>query len=168
MDVVEAARSRARRRPEPARGGWPALTLSGAAAFWLANLLISMTPLAAAYRSALSIRYLPMLAEAAVGGLVVAGVVAALLVRFGARVPGAGPLRQALVLAGCALVVLTLLVEVPAKLRSGVDDPVRWLLVATAINTVRVLALGLAVGGLARAAYRHRTPTPPSATEVTT
>ena len=71
--------------------------LAGAAAFWLANLTISVTPVAAAYRSALGIAYLPMLLEAAVGGLVLSVAVAFPLVRYprlrqllGTRVPGSG------------------------------------------------------------------------------
>ncbi len=147
MDVVEAPRTR---RRAGARGGWAALTLAGAAAFWSANLLISLTPSAAAYRSALSIEYVPMLVEAAVGGLVLAGLVALTLLRSKARVPGSGPLHQALFLATCALVLVTIVVEVPAKLRAGIDDPGRWLLVATVINTIRILALGLTIGLLAR------------------
>ncbi len=146
MDVVEASRSRADRPREPARTGWGALTLTGAAAFWSANLLISLTPSAAAYRSALSIRYLPMLLEAAVGGVVVAGVVAWTLVRFGARVPGRGPVWRALFLATCSVVLVTVVVEVPAKFGAGIEQPGRWLLVATVFNSIRVLALGLAIG----------------------
>jgi hypothetical protein len=39
------------------------LAVAGGAAFWLANFTISRTPVAADYRAALSISYLPMLAE---------------------------------------------------------------------------------------------------------
>lgn len=42
--------------------------LAGAAAFWVANLAISLTPVAADYRAALSISYIHMLVEAAIGG----------------------------------------------------------------------------------------------------
>jgi hypothetical protein len=149
MDVVGAPRSRTGRRAR-ARGGWAALTLAGAAAFWAANLLISLTPSAAAYRSALSIEYVPMLVEAAVGGLVLAGLVSLIMLRLGARVPGSGRLHQALFLAACALVLVTVVVEVPAKFGARIQDPGRWLLVATVINTIRILALGLAIGLLAR------------------
>jgi hypothetical protein len=48
------------------------LAIAGASAFWIVNLLISLTPVAADYRSALSIRYVPMLIEAALGGLLTA------------------------------------------------------------------------------------------------
>ena len=160
MDVVGATPSRATRPTKPARSGWLVLTLTGTAAFWSANFLISLTPSAAAYRSALTIRYVPMLLEAAGGGLLVAGVLALLLVRFGTRVPGTGPVRKALFLAMCALVVVTVLVEVPSKVGAGIDDPVRWLFVATVINTIRVLALGLAIGLGARATRRLSTSSP--------
>lgn len=143
-------------RPLSAR--WWVLTLSGGAAFWLSNLAISLTPIAADYRSALSISYVPMLLEAAAGGLFVAGAVALLLTRFPHRVPGPGPLPKAVLLAAGALVLLTVLVEAPAKLGSELAEPGRWLLVATAFNTLRLLALGVTIGLVApgRATRQHR------------
>ncbi|WP_185747052.1 hypothetical protein [Humibacillus xanthopallidus] len=121
-------------------------SLAGAGAFWLANLVISLTPVASDYRSALSIEYGSMLLEAAVGGLVVSVAVTLVLVRFPRRIRGDGPVRKALTVAACALAVVTVFVEVPSKLLAGVDDPLKWLIVATAINAVRVLAMGLAIG----------------------
>ena len=47
------------------------LTIAGGLGFWVANFAISLTPIAAEYRAALSIAYLPMLLEALVGGLVI-------------------------------------------------------------------------------------------------
>ncbi|MGB8019695.1 MAG: hypothetical protein WCF04_00540 [Candidatus Nanopelagicales bacterium] len=110
-----------------------------------------MTPIAAAYRSALSITYVPMLVEAAVGGLVIASAVTLVLVRYPERVPGTGPLSRALWLSAAALVFLTVFVEVPSKLLSGVPNPGYWLLVATVFNVIRVLALGVAIGLVNRA-----------------
>ena len=151
VDVVKDPESGGGSPTKPAGSGWLVLTLAGAAAFWFANLLISWTPAAAAYRTALSIEYLPMLVQAAVGGLVIAGIVAAALVRFPGRMPGSGPLSKALVLAAGALLVVTVLLEVPSKLSSGVEDPGHWLVVATVFNAIRVLALGFAMGLIARA-----------------
>jgi hypothetical protein len=162
MDSAEAQRSGAR-DPGPVRSaaaGWWVPALAGAAAFWLANLAISLTPVAADFRSALSTAYVPMLVEAAAGGLVVAGAVAFLLKRFVDHLPGHGPLGKALVLAAVALVLLTVFVGVPSKLRSDVADPGHWLLVETVINAIRILALGVAVGLVTRAQTtrqdRHR------------
>ncbi len=145
MDGVEVQRSGARgpRPVGPASTGWWFPALAGAVAFWLANLVISLTPVAADFRSARSIPYVPMLVEAAAGGLVTAGAVAFLLTRFPGRVPGHGPLGKALVLATLALVLLTAFVAVPATLRSDAADPGHWLLVETVINAIRILALGL-------------------------
>ena len=160
MNVVDVTHPRARdggphRAPAPPVARWvPAMV--GATAFWAANLAISMTPGAAAYRSALSIDYVPMLVEAAAGGLVLSGALALVLTRFPNRIPGRGSVRKAVVLAAAVLVLVTLLLELPAKLRSGVADPGYWLVVATAFNAIRILALGAAVGLVTRA--RHPGP----------
>lgn len=132
------------------RDRWWVRAITGAGAFWLANLVISLTPIAAEYRSALSITYVPMLLEAAVGGLLVAGGVVLVLARFPDHVPGREPLGKALALAAAALVLLTVLVEVPSKLSSDLADPGRWLLVGAAFNTIRLLALGVAIGLVTR------------------
>ena len=161
MDIVEVPPSGARgSRPARSAGSrWWVPALAGAAAFWVANLVISWTPVAAGYRSALSIRYLPMLVEAAVGGLLVAAAMAFLLVRYPQRIPGAGPLRKALLLAVGALVLLTVLVEVPSKLGSDLADPGHWLLVATVFNVIRILALAFTIGLLTRTRRPNETVT---------
>lgn len=160
MDVVEVPSSGPRSaKPAAApRSGWRRPAGAGAVAFWSANFVISVTPIAAAYRSALSIGYVPMLVEAAVGGLLIASAVALVLVRYPDRIPGTGPLSQAVWLSAAALVVLTLVVEVPSKLRSGVSDPGHWVLVATAFNVIRVLALGVAIGLVTRAGQTGADP----------
>lgn len=151
MDVVESERSRqARSVARPGRA-WLTLTLAGAATFWLANYVISLTPVAADYRSALGIRYVPMLVEAGAGGVLIAGILALVLRRFPERVPGAGLVRKALVLAGCAVALLTVAVEIPAKVSAGLTEPGRWLAVATVFNAVRISAAGFVLGWLARA-----------------
>jgi len=44
------------------------LAIAGGLGFWVANFAISRTPIAAEYRAALSISYLPMLLESLLGG----------------------------------------------------------------------------------------------------
>jgi hypothetical protein len=92
-----------------------------------------------------------MLAEAAVGGLVLGGVLSFLLVLHPSKVPGSGPVNRALLLGAVALVLVTLGIEVPSKLAVDVDDPVHWMLVATIFNVLRILALATAVGLVADA-----------------
>jgi len=91
-----------------------------------------------------------MVAEAAGGGLVVSGAVAFVLARFPERVPGRGPIRKAVLIAGAALVLVTVFLEVPAKMRSGAPGFGHWLLVATVFNAIRILALGVSIGIVAR------------------
>lgn len=87
-----------------------------------------------------------MLLEAAVGGLVVSSAVSMALLRIRGPVPVAGAMLQALALSAIALLLLTVAVEVPSKLRSGVADPGHWVIVASMFNVVRILALGVTVG----------------------
>lgn len=132
------------------------LALAGGLGFWTANLAISLTPIAAEYRRALAIPYLPMLFEAALGGLLIGVVVASALVRFPAAVPARTPVRKALVLSLAALALVTVCLEVPAKLSLTTGDAVRWFVVGTVFNLVRILALGLVIG----ASYRRLMLTP--------
>jgi len=122
--------------------------LGGGLAFWLANFAISLTPLAAEYRAALSIPYAPMLVEVLVGGVVLGFCVSYPLVRLAARIPVKSPVVAGMALSLVALTAVTLILDLPAKLLSPVNDPVRYLLIGALFNAVRILALGAMVGGL--------------------
>ena len=58
------------------------LAIVGGLAFWVTNFAISRTPIAAEYRAALSISYLPMIVESLIGGLIVGFCVSYFLLRF--------------------------------------------------------------------------------------
>jgi len=120
---------------------------AGGAGFWLANFAISLTPVAAEYRAGLSISYFPMLAEALVGGLALGFAVSYVLYRHFDRIPTRSPMAKAILLSLLALVVLTVLVDVPGKFFTATENPVRYFVIAAAFNMVRFLALGVAVGG---------------------
>jgi hypothetical protein len=122
------------------------LAVGGALAFWVANLAISVTPVAAEYRAALSIPYVPMLVAALAGGLVLGFAVSYGLVRHGARIPVTNPVLESMVLSLLVLVAVTVLVEVPAKFLTPMANPVRYFLIGTSFNLVRILALGAVVG----------------------
>jgi len=124
------------------------LALAGGLAFWVANFAISLTPIAAEYRAALSISYGPMLLQALLGGLVIGFCVSYLLLRFFDYIPTKNPILKSEALSFIALIVVTVLIEVPAKLLSTTSDALRYLLVGTAFNALRILALGTAVGYL--------------------
>lgn len=124
------------------------LAVAGGAAFWLANFAISLTPIAAEYRAALSISYFPMLLEALLGGLIIGFLVSYLLMRFFDRIPTKNLILKSLILSIAALFILTVLVEVPAKFFPPVNNPVRYFLIGLLFNVIRIPALGLAIGYL--------------------
>lgn len=68
------------------------LTIVGGAAFWATNFAISLTPIAAEYRSALSISYLPMIVKSLIGGLIIGFFVSYLLLRFFDKIPAKDPI----------------------------------------------------------------------------
>jgi hypothetical protein len=121
------------------------LTLVGGGAFWFTNFLISRTVIAAEYRAALSISYLPMLVESLLGGLVVACLVGYVLLRYPEMVPTGDPVLKSLMLSCVALVVVTVVLEGPARF-SMTGDSLRYFLVGALINVLRILTLGIAVG----------------------
>ncbi len=135
------------------------LTLVGGLAFWAANLAISLTPVAAAYRAALSISYWPMTAAALIGGLFIAGCVSVLLLALPNRIPGANPLVKATLL---SLLLMALIEAFSIALEA--DHLTIFHLVGAVINVPRFLALGVAVGWLAgRSDGADRQPTNPLA-----
>lgn len=135
----------------PPRGIWPAafrLGVGGALGFWVTTFAISLTPIAAEYRAALGIAYLPMLGEALLGGLIIGLAVSFGLLRFHGKLPKASPILKAVVLSLIALIVATVLVELPPLLPTTTTIAPRYLLIGAAFNTLRFLALGVVIGYL--------------------
>ncbi len=124
------------------------LTVGGGLGFWVANFAISVTPVAAEYRAALSIAYVPMLLEALVGGLIIGFGVSYSLLRFFDRLPTKSPILKSVILSFVALIVVTLLIEVPAKSLTTTSDPLRYFLIGAVFNVLRFLALGVVIGYL--------------------
>lgn len=120
------------------------LAASGGAAFWIIDFAISVSPIAAEYKAAFSITSLPVaLAEALVGGLMIALCVSFFLLRLFDRIPGKKPLFKAL--------ILSLFVMVMIEVFSALGNPSHasvYLLLDTGMNVPRFLALGLVIGYL--------------------
>jgi hypothetical protein len=74
------------------------LAIAGGLGFWVANFAISRTPIAAEYRAALSISYLPMLLESLLGGLIIGFCVSYFMLRFFDRIPTRNPVLKSLIL----------------------------------------------------------------------
>jgi hypothetical protein len=120
-------------------------TLFGAAAFWLANFAISLTPIAAEYRTALGISYNPMLLEALAGGLIIGFSVSFILLRFHNRIPFTSPLSKSIWTSLILLALITLTLGNP-KTFSNTSNPSYYFMIGTFINVIRILFLGLVIG----------------------
>ena len=123
------------------------LALAGGLAFWLANFAISRTPIAAEYRAALSISYFPMLLQAIMGGLIIGLLVSYLLLRFFDRIPAEDPVLKSVILSVLVLLIITISIGNPSTF-NGTNDVLRYFVISTTFNLVRIMALGLVIGYL--------------------
>ncbi len=123
------------------------LTIVGGAAFWATNFAISLTPIAAEYRAALSISYLPMLIESLLGGLIIGFFISFILLRFFDKIPTKDPIQKSVILSFIALFIVTILLQGSASFLTP-SDALRYFLIGTLFNVLRILALGIAIGYL--------------------
>ena len=126
------------------------LTLAGGLGFWVANFAISLTPIAAEYRAALSISYFPMLLEALIGGLIIGFCISYSLLCFFDKLPTKSPILKSVMLSFIALIAVTVLIEVPAKFLTPINDAMHYFLIGTTFNIIRIPALGIVIGYLYR------------------
>jgi len=124
------------------------LAVAGGLGFWVANFAISLTPIAAEYRAALSISYFPMLLEALLGGLIIGFCVSYFLLRFFDKLPTKNPILKSVILSFIVLIVLTMLIEVPSKFLAPTSDALHYFLIGTMFNVIRIPALGIVIGYL--------------------
>jgi hypothetical protein len=124
------------------------LAVAGGLGFWVANFAISLTPIAAEYRAALSISYYPMLLEALIGGLIIGFCISYSLLRFFDKLPTKNPILKPVILSFIVLLIVTLLIEVPAKFLTPTNDALHFFLIGTLFNVIRIPTLGIVIGYL--------------------
>jgi hypothetical protein len=124
------------------------LAVGGGLGFWVANFAVSLTPIAAEYRAALSISYVPMLLEALLGGLIIGFCVSYFLLRFFDKLPTKSPILKSVLLSFIVLVTATVLVEATARLLTTTSDAWRYFFIGAVFNVLRFLALGVVIGYL--------------------
>ena len=120
-------------------------TIVGGLGFWVANFAISLTPIAAEYRSALSISYFPMLIEALIGGFVIGFCNSFFLLRFFDKIPTKNPVSKSVILSFILLILVTILIGNPSSFYAT-SDVWRYFAIGTLFNAIRILALGLGIG----------------------
>lgn len=134
------------------------LTLGGGIAFWVANFAISLTPIAAEYRAALSISYFPMLLESLLGGLIIGLLVSYPLLRFFDRIPGKDPILKSVLLSVIVLIIITILLGGPSSFLAT-NNVVRYFIIGTVFNVIRILALGITIGYVWKKQYKGNNST---------
>jgi NhaP-type Na+/H+ or K+/H+ antiporter len=129
------------------------LAIAGGSGFWVANFAISLTPIAAEYRAALSISYLPMLLESLLGGLIIGFCVSYFLLRFFDKIPTKNPISKSVILSSIVLIIVTILIGGPSSF-FATSDVLRYFLIGTIFNVLRILALGMGIGYLYKRLYK--------------
>jgi len=130
------------------------LTIAGGAAFWLSNFAISRTAFAAEYRAAMSISYYPMLVESLIGGLIIGLWVSYPLLRFFDRIPAKDPILKSVILSSAVLVIVTILLGGPSSFYAT-NNVLRYFIMGTIFNVIRITALGIAIGYVCKRQYRE-------------
>ena len=129
------------------------LAIGGGLAFWVTNFAISLTAIAAEYRAALSISYVPMIVESLIGGLIIGFFVSYFLHRFFDKIPTKNPILKSVILSLIVLFIVTILFGVPGSFLMNTDDAMRYFLIGTLFNILRILALGIIIGYLYKRLY---------------
>ncbi len=120
------------------------LAIVGGVAFWAGNFATSLLPIAAEYRTAVSISYVPMvLVESLLGGLIIGCCVGYSLLRFFDRIPTTNPILKSVILSFVALVIIEAFTTLVDLSHASV-----YLLIGAGLNVPRFLALGMAIGYL--------------------
>ena len=134
------------------------LSIAGGLGFWIANFAISRTPIAADYRAALSISYLPMLLESLLGGLIIGFCVSYFLLRFFDKIPTKNPILKSVILSFILLIIVTFLMQGPASFLTNTSNALRYFLIGAIFNALRILALGIVIGYLYKRLYKGFNP----------
>jgi hypothetical protein len=132
------------------------LAVAGGLAFWAATIAISLTPTAADYRAAESIASIQ---SVWIGGLIIGLIMACLIsyiiVRFYGKIPTKNPILKSLILTFIALLILLIVIEFPAALKTG--DASYYFLAGVLLNVPRFLVFGIVVGYLYSKLYGSAT-----------
>ena len=126
------------------------LTIAGGLAFWATTIALSLLPIAAEYRAALSLSYFQtVFVGALLAGLVIACCISFVLLRFFQKIPTTNAILKSEILSIVVLVISSIPVQVAAS-RLGPSEALHVFLIGAALNVPRFLVLGFVVGYLYR------------------
>ncbi len=132
------------------------LTIGGAVVFWATTVTTSLLPLAAEYRAAYTNwRIQTVWVDSLFAALIIGFGVSYFLLRSLDKAPTKDPVPGAARLGFVALVIATILIDVPRILLTpGTGSGWYYFFVGLMFNAARFLLLGFAIGYLCRQLYR--------------
>ena len=127
-------------------------TIAGGGVFWGTTIVTSLLPIAAEYRAAFSNWSIQTVwIDSLLVGMILGCCVSYSLLRFIDKNPTRNPILKSTILSFVALVIATILIDVPRSLLlPGPSEALYYFLIGLMFNTVRFLFLGLAIGYLCK------------------
>jgi NhaP-type Na+/H+ or K+/H+ antiporter len=98
-----------------------------------------------------------MLLESLIGGLIIGLWVSYFLLRFFDRIPANDPIIKSVILSFTVLILVTILIGGPSSFYAT-SDVLRYFIIGTIFNLIRILALGISIGYLYRRLYKEFDP----------
>lgn len=131
------------------------LTLGGGIVFWATTIATSLLPIAAAYRASFSNRswnIQTVWVGSLLAGMIIACCVSYALLRYMEKNQTRNPIQKSAILSIIALVIATILTDVPRSFL-GASDSLYYFLIGIMLNIPRFLALGIVIGYLYKRLY---------------
>ena len=96
------------------------LTIGGGAVFWVTTIITSLLPIAADYRASFSNWSIQTVwVDSLFVGLIIGCLVSYFLLRFFDKIPTKNPILKSMILSFVALVIATILIDVPRSLHGS-------------------------------------------------
>jgi hypothetical protein len=134
-------------------GAFFILTIGGGVTFWVTTIATSLLPIAAEYRAAFSNWSIQTVwVDSLFVGMVIGGCVSYSLIRLFAKIPTKDPIQKSVILSFVALVMATILIDVPRSFY-GPGAALYYFLIGVMFNLVRFLLLGVVIGYLYKRFY---------------
>lgn len=129
------------------------LTIGGGVTFWVTTIATSLLPIAAEYRAAFSNWSIQIVwVDSLFVGMIIGGCVSYSLIRLSAKIPTKDPILKSVILSFVALVMATILIDVPRSF-FGPSAALYYFFIGAMFNLVRFLLLGVVIGYLYKRFY---------------
>jgi hypothetical protein len=136
------------------------ITIGGGFVFWVTTIATSLFPIAAEYRAAFSNWSIQTVWIASLpAGMIIGCCISYSLLHLFEKIPTQDPILKSVILSIIALVIVTILIDVPRSFLLPVpSDALYYLLIGVMFNAARFLFLGFVTGYLYKRLYKVSNP----------